>query len=198
MSHIYVHIGYSKAGSTTLQAFFAAVPGLHCVDGAAACRLLVGSSPSMYDVDTARTFFAQELAQAEARDAALVVSHERLSGNPHSGHYDAFAIGRRLADLLPGARVGIVIREQIALIASIYKQYVRIGGTRTLAQYLEPVWDLCLPLFDWRAYEFHRLVAHYRDLFGAARVDVWLFEALVREPRAFYDALATRLGVAGA
>ena len=49
-----------------------------------------------------------------------VISHERLSGYPHSGGHDSKEIAHRLAAVFPNAKVVIVIREQKSMILSNY------------------------------------------------------------------------------
>lgn len=111
----------------------------------------------------------------------LVVSHERLSGNPHSGFYDCATIARRLAAVAPEAKIIILIREQFSMIVSCYKQYVRIGGTKTLSEYLNPVRDYRIPGFDWKVLRYLELVSLYYQLFGRKNVFVMPVERLARK-----------------
>jgi len=94
-----------------------------------------------------------------------VLSHERLTGNPHSGFYDWAVVANRIAIAAPNARVVIAIREQRSMIVSTYKQYVRIGGTQSLEQYLRPINDYRLPRFDWRVLRYVEVVSLYKSLF---------------------------------
>ena len=97
-----------------------------------------------------------------------VLSHERLSGYPHSGGFDSRAIAERLATVLPGARILIVVREQRSMIHSNYHQYVRDGGACPLHRYLQPPQPSMrrMPGFAAEFFAYDRLVETYRSHFG--------------------------------
>src|SRR3546814_8368538 len=94
-------------------------------------------------------------------------------------------IADRLRETFPDARILIVIREQRALIRSMYSQHITDGGTGTLGRFLnrpEPGLGR-KPWFDPEVYAFDRLIAYYCGLFGAERVLALPFELLAREPQ---------------
>lgn len=199
----FIHIGYIKAASTSLQAFFKLSGQLHLVDRETLCRQIVFWNPFLYDAEAAQEFVAGERASASKSRQVLIVSHERLGGNPHSGHYDSKEIAGRLHDLLPDSQILICIREQMSIFSSIYKQYIRRGGVKKLRDYFMPPryrsdppfgWR-SVPLFDWRSYEYDKLISHYYDLFGKDRCHVLLFEDLVADPQAFFNNLANIMNV---
>jgi hypothetical protein len=192
-----IHVGFTKAASTSLQAFFRALPDAHAVDGDRAAVLLSAKNAFHYSEKDVLAFLAPELETARRLGKVLVVSHERLSGNPHAGHYDCKEMADRLCRLFPKARIVISIREQMKILASAYKQYVRIGGVRSLEDYLLPVWDCRLPLFDWRIYEYRQLVGYYQDVFGRENVLVPLVEELERDGESYFAALSAFMGVRG-
>ncbi len=189
-----VHIGYTKAASSALQAFFSACSSVHHVDRGIAFKHLTSPNALTWDEPAASHFFAEQAQEADATGSSTVISHERLSGNPHSGHYDDTLIAQRIAKILPDARILLCVREQVALIASIYKQYLRIGGTKTFRQYALPTQDYRVPGFDHTKYEYHHLVEVYRHLFDPDRVHVYLVEDLKAAPTAFFGSLAQLLG----
>lgn len=47
-------------------------------------------------------------------------------------------MGQRLKTVLPNARIVIFIRNQTEMIASVYKQYVKEGGTHSPRRFLHP------------------------------------------------------------
>ncbi len=194
MKSIIVHIGYTKAASSTLQAFFSACADVHHVDRGIAFKHLTSPNALTWDGSSAAAFFAEQARVAEASGSCMVVSHERLSGNPHSGHYDDTLIAQRIARILPDAQILICVREQLALIASVYKQYLRIGGTKTFQQYVLPTQDYRVPGFDHTKYEYHHLVEYYWQLFGPDRVHVCFVEDLREDPLSFFNEVANLLG----
>jgi hypothetical protein len=122
-----------------------------------------------------------------------VITHERLAGNPHSGGHDSVQTCQRLLKVFPDAGVLIVIREQCAMIRSIYNHYVREGGACTLRQYLDPPMGAKIPLFDLRFLEYHRLIEAYRHHFEG-RVLVLPYEEFTRCPITFCNAIGAFAG----
>ena len=192
---VFFHTGFTKAASTTLQSFFAKHPKLAFVDRYQTYKKLVARTSLEYDHQAAESFIVTEASRAASEQRVPVFSHERLSGNPHSGHYDAKEIADRIHGVVPKAKVILCIREQIGMISSCYKQYIRIGGTKTLQEYLFPRWQYRIPLFNYKAYEYHQLISYYYQVFGKEQVAIVVFEDLVGNPTSFYRGLCAFLGV---
>lgn len=186
---VFFHVGLTKAASTSLQRFFAAHGQVHFPDRFVTWQKLVARTALEYKPEVSRRYVQEEQEKARAGGRRLVFSHERLSGNPHSGHYDAKEIGDRIRSLHPEPRIILMIREQTTLMTSCYKQYVRFGGTRSLQDYLLPKWDGRIPLFNWRFYEYHRLVEYYFRTFGRSNVLVLCVEQLPRDSALIYRRL---------
>jgi len=110
------------------------------------------------------------------RESILCVSHERLSGNPHSSGFDASVISRRLKNVFPNAKVLIVIREQSAWLLSNYFQYLSAGGTYSITKYLNSSYDGKRPGFAPYHIEYHHLIKKYSSLFGKENVLVLPYE----------------------
>lgn len=125
------------------------------------------------------------------------MSHERLSGYPPSGGYDRKLIADRLAATFPEARILIVIREQVSVIASMYSQYITDGGHLPLRRFLstpEPGLGR-MPGFRWSFYEFDLLIGYYRQMFGQDRVLVLPFELLLQDPQEFASSIMGFMGL---
>ena len=137
--------------------------------------------------------------RAEDEGCVAVLSHERLSGNPHSGGYDRREIAERLAGAWPEARVLIVIREQRDMIRSVYRQYLREGGALSLRRYLSPPRQGAAraPAFDPAFFEYDVLITYYQRSFGPERVLVMPYESLSEDPHAFVSAIARFAGAEG-
>ncbi|WP_139301287.1 sulfotransferase [Vannielia litorea] len=125
-----------------------------------------------------------------ARDAAtaagrvLVISHERLSGYPSSGGFDRRSIASRLRAAFPDARILMVVREQRAMIASMYLQTVSDGSSLPIGRFLSPSEPrlLRMPGFRPDYLEYDSLLALYRELFGERNVLLLPFEQLKSDP----------------
>jgi hypothetical protein len=98
-------------------------------------------------------------------------------------------IADRIREAIPGAHVLVVFREQQEMIASLYFQYVRRGGSCKLREYVRTPEDRKVPLFDPRVLEYDRIVGYYRDRFGPDRVLALPYEAFRSDPRSFVSSI---------
>ena len=196
------HIGYHKTGTSWLQQVF--FPGHAAFVPLIATqpwddplmRALVAVSERSFDPQRARALLDAKLAEASlVAGQVAVVSAERLSGHPFSGGHDSFAIARRLQAVAPQARVIALVREQRAMIRSVYKQMVAEGFTLSLDEWMgmRPWKGTCG--FDWSYYEYDKLVQHYQSLFGSERTLFLPHERLRREPALFLSELCAFCGV---
>lgn len=180
-----IHIGYHKTGTTWLQRTLFVPANGYCqlLDHQQINELLVRPYPLAFDSAevTARTAAARA---AMPEGCVPVLSSEILSGNPFYGGRDCTLCAARLRECFPGARILITIREQIAAIASTYMQYVRRGGTLPPDRFFEPRPEPGYNGFDPRHFEYDRLVAEYRRLFGGENVLVVTNELLAKSAMA--------------
>lgn len=192
-----LHIGLHKTATSWLQQAFFPDPGnSFAMVGAlfAARRELVWPRPFEFDADAAAAVWRPHVERLAATGATPVLTDERLSGNPFSGGYDSKELGERLAAVFPGARVAIVVREQRAMLFSVYDEYVREGGAASLEDFLHPRTRHAVPGFRFEYFEYHKLIEHHRALFGADRVAVLAFETLRSDPAGFARALSDFAG----
>lgn len=189
MSRSLLHIGYTKAGSSYLQGWFAAHPELHY-----AHQALHGFRRTP-EIST----FAHEAA---ADPAYFVTSDEDLAfwKGPleplglEMRPYDVRGHQRRVCALLrhlfPQATVLIVTRGFASVIGSAYAQYVRAGGRLDFPELQRATQDL---MVDFWNYDY--LVDLYREAFGSGNVVVLPYELLLRDSEDFLRRLASRLGL---
>ena len=118
-----------------------------------------------------------------------VISHERLSGNPHSGGFDAKKIAHMLKQTFSSAKILIMIREQKNFIFSNYFQYLSIGGTKSLEQYLSSRYDGRIPFFSPDHIRYIPLILEYYNLFGKDKVLVLPYEMFSNDPVIFLKRL---------
>jgi len=107
---------------------------------------------------------------------SAVISSERLSGSVLSGGFDRAIISRRIKAVFPNARILLVIREQRALLMSMYIQYLKYGGWHTIRRFVDPPSDGRLPCFAPSYLMYDRLISLYQDSFGKANVLVLPYE----------------------
>ena len=124
-----------------------------------------------------------------------VISNERLSGNPHSGGFDAKDIADRIMEAFPDARILCLIREQRDMILSLYYQYLRKGGTEVLKQYLTRRRDTKMPYFRLECLRYFDLISYYVDLFSLRNIVVLPYEMFTEDPARFLRRLGGFLSV---
>ena len=185
-----VHIGYPKTGTTWMQECVLNNQALGFASRFTKKQLLewlVFPHPLDFDAKECRGRFEQTLTELQRAGLIPVISRERLSGCPYSGGYDSREIAERLKSVFPEAKVLMVIREQKRMILSTYKQYVKIGGACSVADYLRPATSLGrrIPLFDFDHFKYHRLINCYIDLFGRANVLALPYELFAVAPEDF-------------
>ncbi len=185
---ILAHIGFHKTATTWLQfCVFEPEIGFSRVPLPQVRSHIISPHALDFDPRRAAEWLRPLLRDAEERALVPVLSHERLSGHPHSGGFDAKDMALRLAELIPEARVLIVIREQRAMILSCYSQYVRMGGVAPLSEYVHPPerGRHHLPLFDLAYLRYDRLIRLYQELFGTENVLVLAYEEFRSRPMTF-------------
>jgi hypothetical protein len=201
MASLLVHIGYHKTGTAWLQNAWWSDPttGYKWISehsGKHPVRRIVLERPFEFDAEDIRRKLDKLVERARAKGLLPVVSLERLSGHPFSGGYDSKQNADRLREVVPDAKVLIVIREQKSIIASTYKQYVTAGGIAPLDQFIDPPTTVGarVPPFDFRHFEYDHLIRYYQTLFGKDAVLVLPYDELLRNGRAFIEAIAQFAG----
>jgi len=194
-----VHIGYHKTATTWLQrrVFDDPLCGFRRYPPSLIAQRLIEPHPFAFDPEACRAELRPWIETAQRADLVPVLSHERLSGYPHSGGFDSLEVLDRVASVLPAARILITIREQGAIIASNYHQYVVDGGACPLERYLDPpqTGPRRVPGFALEFFQFDRLIEAYRSRFGADRVLVLLYEEFRAQPAEYLTRLGSFAGV---
>ena len=150
-----------------------------------------------FDPVATRTLLEQGIDALDVgTDGLVVVSAERLSGHAATGGYDAVRIARRLAAVAPDARVFWVVREQVGMLESEYRQLVREGSPATLEAFLHGPPRLGMRVgFDLGHYEYDLLADAYAEQFGRSNVALFDFGALTADPETFLREVASFLEI---
>jgi hypothetical protein len=196
-----VHIGYHKTASTWLQkTYFPSVRNASLVPRQVAIDAFLEVGALRFDPEQTRRRLE------EAAPGRLILSLEGLSGYLHNGGLSGALskdMAHRLKTTLPDADIVVFIRRQPDVLAASYAQYVRYGGTHPAERYLFPGEYKSLkhtrrdknPRFELDHFDYLPLLRLYRDLFGADRVHVYLYEALRSEYDVFVEAFNHRFGL---
>jgi len=199
---VLVHVGLHKTGTTWLQQrVFRALDGQaisFCGDLDMIYRAFIVPEIADFSVEQTRETFADLMQTARASGRLPVISGESLAGRPFHTKYQRAVVAKRIAEVFPNARILLTIREQSAIIRSMYGQYIRFGYTSNIRQFLErpPAGSSFSPVLDWDFYDYSRLVQDYRACFEPDRVIVLPFEQLLSDPKWAVSRLETGTGVA--
>jgi hypothetical protein len=194
-----VHVGYHKTGTSWMQRrYIPNHPGLQLVGNSIApmddpfLSYLIGTNDWTFDPEHAWRLFARQVEDDNRRH--LVVSAERLSGHPFSGGYDQVRLAERIRATLPAARILVVVRDQVPMLESVYRQLIESGYPGSFSSLFESErWTM--PAFDPTMYEYDLVLHQYRRLFGADRVLMARYELLEADPEAFVSQVCAFIGV---
>lgn len=197
-----LHIGMPRCGSSFLQAHvFPKHPDILLARSQPINRLFRQMLDYEYTCDPQQIHHAlaehvQALRQNTDDTRRVVFSWEGFCGDMYSG------LGRRhVADLCAQVfgktRVLLVLREQYALLYSIWNHYVAEGGTMRLKRFLSERpspgrFHRPSSLFTRVQYDAH--TAHLFDLFGKDNVTVLFMEDLQKNPDDFLQAVYRAAG----
>lgn len=191
----YIHVGYNKCFSTSLQTgFFASHTELHHlgvgyageklgyidtkIEGAVEQHLRFSKDFVYQDkkqsiIDS----FSKHFALAERAGKLYAgISSEHLSFNLTPDNIDITAKAKRLAEIFgQSTKIIIVIRNQIDFFRSMYREAVRGGYHLPYADYINYIYKFQARNFmpDYRYDQVYKL---YAELFGSMNVEVILME----------------------
>lgn len=178
------HIGYHKTGTSWLQqVYFPAHPGIHSICDSRKpwddefLQALIGASDRKFNAAKCQDLLLNRVndIQVEQDKSVILVSAERLSGHPFSGGHDSLRIAERIYACAPEARIFCVVRNQLDMISSIYKQLIAEGLPGRLddllhAQHWKGVG------FDVGFYEYDLMVEKYHSVFGVEHCRIIPYE----------------------
>ncbi len=124
----------------------------------------------------------------------LVMSNERLSGNPNSAGFDSSIVAKRIKKIFPKGKILIVIREQSSWLFSNYFEYLSNGGNHNIEKYLSLKYDGKRPGFSPNNICYHLLIKEYRKKFGDENVLVLPYEYFKKDKICFFETLSDFLG----
>lgn len=206
----YIHIGYPKNASTTMQTdIFPNIEGA-CYIGRLygsgkkfltpnvqeAMRLIATSDSVDFSKDNVQKRMKNSIRKMAGENEKLIISWEAFTNNVS----DRGLMAERLKCLFPEAKILIVIRNQMDALRSMYSFMVRERGENINISYGRPSvasfeqWIADQEAFLPRSYlltlRYYELISYYWKLFGKDNTTVLFFEDLVRSPDKFFEQLA--------
>lgn len=171
-----LHVGYHKTATTWLQNIVFTPEHGFCqvMDHDAIFDHVIAPHGLEFDPSPIQALIAAGGAEARAETAVDVVSLEALSGLPYTGGRESDDYARRLAAITAdrGAPVTVLmtIREQTAILSSVYMQYLYRAGTESPRRFFDEDTQRGFFRFSAENFCYHRLVGLYQELFGPENV----------------------------
>ena len=110
------------------------------------------------------------------------------------GGFDAVSIAHRVKKSFPDAKIVCMVRNQIEMIPSIYKQIVGEGYPGTIKDMMNQ--NRWRPVgFDLSQFEYHKLMSLYQELMGKEKVCVLQYELMRNDMRVFLGHLCGFMGI---
>ncbi|MGH1348686.1 MAG: hypothetical protein ACRBN8_44505 [Nannocystales bacterium] len=209
---VLVHVGLHKTATTFLQqSFFPGLRGARFVHATHELpanpnpiqrfvRALLFRNPAALDVDAHRRAIA---AFVDAQPGHTIISSEALFGWPFENHVNFLSNADLLAEVLPDAKVWLVLRRQDSWLESAYSQVLK-QGLSTTPQAFSNYRNGNFGDFNWNIYggpnldvrdlDWRPYVRHYQRRFPAG-VLVQAFESFVADAPAFLGRLCDFVGV---
>ncbi|MEP5624755.1 MAG: hypothetical protein ABJP82_19480, partial [Hyphomicrobiales bacterium] len=207
----YLHVGYPKSASTSLQNFyFATHPDCYHLGlgyESRGNRYIDDDVEMVSEIDIRlKKEFLYNPEQSKARlqphfDAAAEQGFKAVG---LSNEFFSFALGnevdtadkaRRLHGIFgDNTTVIIVVREQFTLLRSLYLEMLKGGYGGTYRKYLE--YTLLYQVRSW-CYDFcfDRIYETYENLFGKENICIIPFEILKQDSAAFLGEIAHSIGI---
>lgn len=192
MARPLIHIGMPKCASTWLQRhLFIPRNGYHRCYGPLESHLaFISPRPFQWQPP-------QNIDLHKAGNRVPVITSEALAGDPLAGGIDREIILQRLHQCLPEARILIVIREQHAMLRSLYQLMVNWGSPEPIESLLDTTLAGNAPRFHPDFLSFDHLIQAYQQRFHRDNVLVLTLEQFQANPADFLSEIHRFCGVDG-
>jgi hypothetical protein len=145
-----------------------------------------------FDAESLKRKFKGLLNSIDTGGKKVVVCREALSGNYPSGE-NAKRIAERLYAVFGDVKILIVIREQFSMLAAIYSEYIKIGGTLSFKEF---IYDPIISPGLIEKLKYHKIIDLYSEIFGEDNVFVGLFEDFREDNESFANRVFHFIGCA--
>jgi hypothetical protein len=192
-----IHVGYPKALSSWLQKFLFTPRNGFCkvLDPLVTQLFVIDATPFTFNPDQARAWMEKERQGHAGDDLQEVITSESLVGHTHCGGYNAKTNADRLKILCPEAKILIVVREQRAMIRSLYKTWIVWGMPHSIDRILHPLEPGLSPQFNLDFLRYDLLVDYYQKLYGKENVLVLPYELFEADALDFIHKIFAHVGM---
>lgn len=185
---IYFHIGLHRTATTFLQTkFFPDLIECNFINHFEIYRELINLTTTdeyMWNETNLKDQTKREI-ESKFKDRINIISAECLTGFPFLKSINRSIILNRIKTLFPNAKIILGIREQKAIIQSLYFLYIREGGTLHINDLIKKkdknyfgytIYDNLIETIDLDAFKYNILIQELFDLFGEENVYVFVLE----------------------
>lgn len=188
----FLHLGIHKTGSTFMQErFFPVLNGISYCHCRTRCRRFIDYLLHADDFEF-KADYARELFDADAtvdRSLPIVLSDEMFYAPlTWNGYVHRRRGCDRLAEVFPEGHAAIVLRNQRDLLESLYREYIKNGGTSS--------WHLFLRKQVAPGYlHYDSYVSYLLERFGSGSMTVFFYEDLVLDMEEYLGKWCDTFGV---
>lgn len=194
---LYIHIGYPKTGTTYLQKeLFPLLNQKSIINYIPFSKISSEIRMIQYQDDFSFDFegVKKRISNHFMKDKMNVISYEGLTGEVFHKSINAKSIADKIKLMFPYAKTILVIRNQVDMIYSIYKQYVHEGGTLSINNLIDfnnddhkTFKNFNNNVISLKVFNYLNLIKYYKKEFSDEQVKVILFEKLIHDEDSFIE-----------
>ena len=130
-----------------------------------------------FDKDSFEKSFLEELKKNKSINSSniLGICDENLTGHPWNGKGSEL-LASRIKEVFGDIKIIITVRNQIDMVRSLYSDYLKSGGTKSIKQLLNDKYLYGENIFKKLCY--HKLIYKYQKIFSEKNVLVLTYEDL--------------------
>lgn len=194
----FFHLGDFKTGTTWMQKHaFSANPEMIYLGDPFDLKLrrlfhlLIDSRDIDFSPKSLRKMFENELCGLDKDDKFVVCSREVLSATNYITGENARRNAERIKAVFPDAKISFIIRDQFSMIVSIYSQYIKMGGTLNIK-------DFIYDSFESRGLierlQYDKTLKMYISVFGEENVHFDIYDEFCKSPKEFLRRMFVFIG----
>ena len=191
-----IHVGYSKAMSTTLKWLLTTHSGVHL-------KTKTKFFPLYYDnFGKGKKHYEQFFSNAKPEQLCIESDEHLAAQYLDRGWWVNFSnlesiekISKRIKKILQDPKIIIVIRNQVDMVVSKYIQYIRGGGFESIDSFFHRMFSETDSILRYEGYYYSQALELLWDYFGKKNVHVIIQEYFRKRPEVILSELANFLNI---
>lgn len=195
-----IHVGFPRTGTTWVQVdFLPKVKNLACLgkpylagkEFRCLLNQFVGENALEFSGNNYRKDFENHIQRKKnyiKANRVKIISFELLTGELFSDH-NAKEFADRIKETFGSMKILVTIREQSAMIESLYRYYVMAGGNLHIREFLYSRKSIATDIFKnqllFRKFRYDKYFFYLEKLFGKNKIKLLPFELLEKSPIEF-------------